>query len=197
MVLQGQPCGRVGRCRGFEGPLDESGPSAFSARYSPTPWNRRGAVTVTNFQSQPARAAHRQVLLAEVQRLEVAELRNERDHQVQIVIAEIAVAEIDERELREQRRRGECHEDVDRPRGPQEAELGQRGKCRWRCGLGDQAGGLERGARELLELRPWRAERPRERRAELERAELGQWCLEPRRAVIDHELAQVREAGAW
>ncbi len=23
MVLQGQPCGRVGRCRGFEGPLDE------------------------------------------------------------------------------------------------------------------------------------------------------------------------------
>jgi hypothetical protein len=30
MVLQGQPCGRVGRCRGFEGPLTISGEWAFS-----------------------------------------------------------------------------------------------------------------------------------------------------------------------
>ena len=30
MVLQAQACGRVGRCRGFEGPLDSSGLSSFS-----------------------------------------------------------------------------------------------------------------------------------------------------------------------
>ena len=29
MVLQGRPCGRVGRRRGFEGPLHKSGPSSF------------------------------------------------------------------------------------------------------------------------------------------------------------------------
>ena len=31
MVLQGQPCGRVGRCRGFEGPLERAGLHLFSA----------------------------------------------------------------------------------------------------------------------------------------------------------------------
>src|SRR3569623_212193 len=29
MVLQGQPCGRVGRCRGFEGSIERSGPLLF------------------------------------------------------------------------------------------------------------------------------------------------------------------------
>src|ERR1700748_900323 len=31
MVLQGQPCGRVGRCRGFEGSVARLGPLLFSA----------------------------------------------------------------------------------------------------------------------------------------------------------------------
>ncbi len=31
MVLQGQPCGRVGRCRGFEGSVERLGPHLFSA----------------------------------------------------------------------------------------------------------------------------------------------------------------------
>src|SRR3954466_10115240 len=31
MVLQGQPCGRVGRCRGFEGSLERVGLLLFSA----------------------------------------------------------------------------------------------------------------------------------------------------------------------
>ena len=31
MVLQGQPCGRVGRCRGFEGSVERLGPHSFSA----------------------------------------------------------------------------------------------------------------------------------------------------------------------
>ena len=32
MVLQGQPCGRVGRCRGFEGPLERAGLHLFGDR---------------------------------------------------------------------------------------------------------------------------------------------------------------------
>src|SRR5262245_49484259 len=34
MVLQAQVCGRVGRCRGFEGPLARAGPHLFRRRYS-------------------------------------------------------------------------------------------------------------------------------------------------------------------
>jgi hypothetical protein len=37
MVLQGQPCGRVGRCRGFEGPLARVGLLLFRALIRPQP----------------------------------------------------------------------------------------------------------------------------------------------------------------
>ena len=52
MVLQGQPCGRVGRCRGFESLIERSGSLLFSAlelvrlgrlwRFRTARWLRRG-----------------------------------------------------------------------------------------------------------------------------------------------------------
>jgi hypothetical protein len=54
MVLQGQPCGRVGRCRGFEGSLERVGLLLFSAQNLVSRFDRG---LVSRFRSRTLRGA--------------------------------------------------------------------------------------------------------------------------------------------